>query len=231
MRVVSLVPSLTETLDAWGRPPIAGTRFCAHPGLTRVGGTKDPDLAAIVALAPDLVVLDEEENRREDYDALVERGLTVFATAVRSIDDLDVALAGLAAVLEVDWAAPPRSPARPLTLRAVVPVWRRPWVALGAPTYATSLLGAVGVANALADRGPYPRVEWAQLADERPDLVLAPSEPYPFAERHRQELAEVAPVVFVDGRDLFWWGSRTSGALERLGDAAARWAEVALTGR
>ena len=227
MRIVSLVPSLSETLDDWGHPPIAGTRFCALAGLARVGGTKDPDLAAIAALEPDLVVLDEEENRREDYEALVALGLAVYACAVRSLGDLDDALAGLAAAVGVEWTAPPRPAGPPVRVRAAVPIWRRPWVALGGPTYATSLLAAVGVANVLADRGAYPRVDLAAMAEARPDVVLAPSEPYPFAERHRRELETVAPVVLVDGRDLFWWGSRTPGATARLGEAVARWAAFA----
>ena len=74
MRVVSLVPSVTETLLAWGVDVIACTRFCEQPELLHVGGTKDPDIAAIVALAPDLVVVDREENRREDAEALDGRG-------------------------------------------------------------------------------------------------------------------------------------------------------------
>ena len=77
MRVVSLVPSATETLLAWGVTPVACTRFCEQPAIRAVGGTKNPDVAAIVELAPDLVVVDEEENRREDHDALVEAGLEV----------------------------------------------------------------------------------------------------------------------------------------------------------
>ena len=75
MRVVSLVPSVTETLLAWGVEPVAVTRFCEQPALRAVGGTKDPDIGAIVALAPDLVVVNDEENRREDAEALGAAGL------------------------------------------------------------------------------------------------------------------------------------------------------------
>ena len=82
-RVVSLLPSVTETLRTWRLDPVACTRFCEQPDLPRVGGTKDPDVDAIVALRPDLVVVDEEENRREDAEALVAAGLEVFVTAVR----------------------------------------------------------------------------------------------------------------------------------------------------
>ena len=217
MRVVSLVPSLSETLDSWGVRPVAVTRFCDLAGVARVGGTKDPDLDAIVALAPDLVVLDEEENRREDYDALVAAGLCVHATAVRGLEDVERELGALADVLELA-VSPPRLPPRhALSHRVVVPIWRRPWIALGAPTYATSLLAHLGYENVLANAGPYPHLELAAMAEARPELVLAPSEPYPFSERHRAELETVAPVRFVDGRDLFWWGARTPAAMARLG--------------
>ena len=83
MRVVSLVPSVTETLLAWGVVPVAVTRFCLQPQLAAVGGTKDPDLARIVALAPDLVVMDDEENRRDDAEALEAAGLSLHVTHVR----------------------------------------------------------------------------------------------------------------------------------------------------
>jgi len=108
--------------------------------------------------------------------------------------------------------------ARPITRRAFVPIWRRPWMALGAPTYATSLLAHLGVDNVAARLGPYPAISLERAAALAPDLVLAPSEPYPFGQRQRSELEAVAPVHFVDGRDLFWWGARTAVALERLGN-------------
>ena len=100
MKVVSLVPSVTETLLAWEVVPVACTRFCEQPSLPHVGGTKDPDVAAIVELAPDLVVMDEEENRREDAEALAAAGLDVFVTAVRSVEDVAPTLGRLAAAVD-----------------------------------------------------------------------------------------------------------------------------------
>src|SRR5260221_3802588 len=97
MRVASLVPSATETLLVLGVTPVACTRFCERPDLPHVGGTKNPDVAAIVALRPDLVVVDEEENRREDADALSATGVAVHVTAVRSLADVEPTLAALAA--------------------------------------------------------------------------------------------------------------------------------------
>ena len=216
MRVVSLVPSLTETLSAWGRTPIACTRFCERPDLLHVGGTKNPDVERIVALKPDLVVMDEEENRREDYDALVARDLDVFATDVRCLEDVDTFLAHLATRVDASWVNLALGAVSARRLRAFIPIWRRPWMALGTPTYGASILAHLGVANIFDRDGPYPNVELEDARRRRPDVVLAPSEPYPFGPRQLEELQSVAPVMFVDGRDLFWWGSRTRAALPRL---------------
>lgn len=216
IRVVSLVPSLTETLRAWGVVPLACTRFCEQADLTHVGGTKDPDVDAVVDLAPELVVMDTEENRLEDHDALRAAGLVVHATSIRSLEDLDAQLPGLADLVGATWAPLPSPTPPDRTMGAFVPIWKRPWMALGAPTYATSLLGRLGITNIFADSGSYPEVTLEEASARAPDVVLAPDEPYRFGERHRAELEQVAPVRFVDGADLLWWGARTPAALERL---------------
>lgn len=275
VRVVSLVPSVTETLLAWEVVPVACTRFCEQPGIRQVGGTKNPDVGAVVDLAPDLVVMDAEENRRADHRALVAAGVPVHATAVRSLRDVTVQLPQLAERVGVRWS-PPSVPAdgpAPVRRRVVVPIWRRPWMVLGTPTYGASLLRHLGFEVASPEgRGPYPEVTAEELralggpgpaaggagvdrsavagddgrgatasghvgewqagvgadgatrrgavggsATDRGAVVLAPSEPYPFGPRHTAELGTVGPVVFVDGKDLFWWGARTAGAVERLG--------------
>ena len=220
-RVVSLVPSITETLLAWDVTPVACTRFCEQPELPHVGGTKDPDLEAIVELRPDLVVMDAEENRREDHDALVAAGVRVHPTAVRSLADLAEQLPRLSESVGATWEPLGPVPDPPVTRRAVVPIWKRPWMTLGGPTYGTSLLRSLGIAEVTQERGRYPEVPLDELAALEPELVIAPDEPYPFGERHRAELEKVAPVVFVDGRDLLWWGERTRWARERLTEILA----------
>lgn len=224
MRVVSLVPSVTETLLAWGLEPVACTRFCEQPRLPHVGGTKNPDLDAIIELAPDLVVMCDEENRRVDADALSDVGLKVHSCSPRSVQEVEPELASLAAAVEVQPAGAlmggPVPALEPLGVRVFVPIWRRPWMTIGDDTYGASLLRSLGVDNVgdpagSADR--YPEVQLGAVAHQEVDLVLAPSEPYAFKAPHLEELREaVGPTVEVDGQDLFWWGSRTPDAVRRL---------------
>ena len=218
VRIVSLVPSITETLSAWDRTPIACTRFCERDDLEHVGGPKNPDVERIATLSPDLVVVEEEENRREDHDALVARGLEVLALHVRSLSDVNLAMGRLAARVQTTWHDIDFGPVTTHGARAFVPIWRRPWMALGTPTYGADLLAHLGVSTIYDSQAPYPIVEWEDVRARRPDVVLAPSEPYPFKERHRAELESVAPTHFVDGKDLFWWGERTRGAVARMAD-------------
>src|SRR5438105_15320630 len=98
MRVVSLVPSVTETLLAWGITPVAVTRFCEQPSLRSVGGTKDPDVDAVIEPAPDIVIVNDEENRREDADVLLAGGLAIDVVRMTSVADVEPALRAVAAV-------------------------------------------------------------------------------------------------------------------------------------
>jgi ABC-type Fe3+-hydroxamate transport system substrate-binding protein len=228
VRVVSLVPSATETLLAWGVVPVGVTRWCGHPELGPLGGTKDPDVGAVVALAPDVVVLCDEENRREDADALDAAGIPTHVIRIRTVADVAPELAALARRVGVAVEpAPPLPVVVPSGRRAFVPIWRErgpggspaTFTTLNDDTYGASVLAALGLANAYGDATDrYPTTTLAEAAARGADVVVAPSEPYPFGPRHVDELAAVAPVVLVDGQDLFWWGVRTPGALARLGD-------------
>lgn len=227
-RVISLVPSSTETLLELGADVIACTRFCEQRSLRHVGGTKNPEIDQIIELAPDLVVLDREENRLEDHDALIGAGLAVFVSDVRSltagfavVDELAAAI-GLTAQSQTELPAAHDGERR----TAFVPIWRRPWMTIAGQTYGGSLLGHVGVD--LVPSGSddaYPTVELTQIAAHIPDLVLVPSEPYVFDDQHVAELEQAFPasrVIRVDGQDLFWWGSRSADAVERFSRALER---------
>ncbi|MFK7918837.1 MAG: helical backbone metal receptor [Ilumatobacter sp.] len=221
MRIISLVPSSTETLLALGVDVVACTKYCEQPSLAHVGGTKNPDIEAIIELAPDVVVLDREENRIEDHDELVRAGLDVFVsdvTDLSSATDVVRDLANLAGVEIPDDAwHPPEFVGQRRT--AFVPIWRRPWMTISDATYGASLLSTLGVDSITVGSGAYPTVELEEVAAIRPDLVLVPSEPYVFDDQHVSELAAALPdarIIRVDGQDLFWWGSRTPAAISRL---------------
>lgn len=227
---MSLVPSITETLLSWGRQPLAVTRFCDAPGVRAVGGTKNPDIEAIAGLDAEVVLMDREENRKEDAARLEQLGLKVVATDVRGLEDVAPAMSALADAIGVgeDVVGPPPRTGRttvsgspPHRFRVWIPIWRRPWMTIGPRTYGSTLLAAAGFDNVFDDPADaYPTMDPDVVKGREPDLVLAPSEPYPFAERHRADLEAVAPVVFVDGQDVFWWGARTPGALARLRELA-----------
>jgi ABC-type Fe3+-hydroxamate transport system substrate-binding protein len=229
MRVVSLVPSATETLSHWGITPIAVSRFCERPDLPTVGGTKNPDVDAIIALRPDLVVLCDQENRLEDHQRLVAAGLQVFVFSITALAHVEPEMNRLRQKLSLapldnsQHAAGFADLAAQRPISVWVPIWRRPWMTISARTYCSSLLEGISVQNVCAHmESSYPEVELAAMAALRPDLVLAPSEPYHFVERHEQELSTVGPVIYVDGKDLFWWGTRTDGALLRLNEQIRR---------
>jgi ABC-type Fe3+-hydroxamate transport system substrate-binding protein len=233
-RVVSLVPSVTETLYAFGLQPVGVTRFCDPPGggaPVVVGGTKNPDLGAIRALAPDLVVVNDEENRAADAHALSAAGLALHSMSPRSVSEVGPEVRALAERVGAtipepfdrdhwdDWLA---SMLTPHWWDAFVAVWRRPWMSLAVDTYAASLLDLIGVGNVFADSlERYPEITLAEVAARAPSVVLLPSEPYEFGPKHVEEVARTVPGVpamLIDGRDLFWWGTRTPAAAARLRD-------------
>jgi ABC-type Fe3+-hydroxamate transport system substrate-binding protein len=145
--------------------PVACTRFCEQPDLPAIGGTKNPDIEAIVALSPDLVVVNDEENRIEDADALVDAGLGVHSMSPRSVADVGPAVVALGDAVGVDapalfapnqwerWLDEQRAVAPGVARRAAVLVWRRPWMTTNADTYGSSLLELLGIENVFAGAG------------------------------------------------------------------------------
>lgn len=230
-RVVSLVPSLTETVALTAPGLVVGaTDWCTEPpGLeaTRVRGTKNPDIEQIVGLRPDLVLANEEENRPVDLAALRSAGVPVWVTAPRTVPGALSSLDRLLAALELPapawlgaaeaaWAAAYAGPRR----RAFVPIWRRPWMALGRDTFAGDLLARLGVDHVYADADErYPRVALSDAAARHPDLVVLPDEPYRFSWTDGPEAFAGWPVevACVSGRHLTWYGPSLAEARTVLG--------------
>jgi len=234
-RVVSLVPSLTEAVASCApRVLVGATSWCTHPAdlaVTRIGGTKNPAVDQIVALAPDMVLANEEENRQADLDALRAAGLAVWVTRVRNLPEALTSLGRMLTVacglpgpawLEAAAAAwrrvPPADPAGPASRNAVVPIWRRPWMVLGHDTFAGDLLARLGVANLYSGHVErYPRVGIGEIRGAGADLVVLPDEPYRFSASDGPEAFPGDSTALVSGRHLTWYGPSLTEAPAVLG--------------
>lgn len=244
-RIVSLVPSLTETLFALGAGAslVAVTDYCVHPAeavakLPHIGGTKNPDVAAIRALCPDLVLANKEENRRRDVETLEAGGVPVFVTYARSVREAidEIRLLGricaatppaeaLAREVEAELARQTLRGAEPRT-RTVALIWKDPFMAVGGDTFAHDLLVSCGARNPFADAEGrrYPRVDARAIEAAAPEVILLPTEPYAFGASDREELlaldcpaARSGRVHVVEGELLSWYGPRMARALETFG--------------
>ncbi|MCX4702152.1 helical backbone metal receptor [Streptomyces sp. NBC_01373] len=231
MRVVSLVPSLTEAVAGTGTL-VGVTDWCTHPAdldVTRVGGTKNPKVDRILALAPDLVIANEEENRAPDLADLREAGVEVLVTEVRDVPEAFVELQRVLQACgartrprwldeaEEAWSAL-RPPERRTT--AVVPIWRRPWMVVGRDTFAGDVLARLGVDHLYAGHAErYPRIPVEELRAAAPDVVVLPDEPYRFTPDDGPEAFPGLPCALVSGRHLTWYGPSLAEAPRVLGEA------------
>jgi ABC-type Fe3+-hydroxamate transport system substrate-binding protein len=243
-RIVSLVPSLTEALFALGlgERVVAVTDWCVHPAegvaaLPKLGGTKNPDLEAILSLRPELVIANQEENRRRDVERLEAAGIPVWVTfprtvlegvaLLRELAELGGCAEALERIVEPIEAVVARArderPARPT--RFFCPVWKRPWMAVGADTYANDLLTLCGGENVFASRGGrrYPIVREEEIVAAAPEVVLLPDEPYAFGPRDGAELerlplpaARSGRIHLIDGTLVSWYGPRIGRAIGTL---------------
>jgi ABC-type Fe3+-hydroxamate transport system substrate-binding protein len=228
-RVVSLVPSLTDALETSAPGLVIGaTDYCTHPpslDVARVGGSKYPDVDAVLALEPDLVVANAEENRPEDVERLRANGVPVWVTAAAA--SVPAGLASVRRLLtqglgldEPAWLPEAeglwRTVAEPKA-SAVIPVWRRPWVVVGRATFAGDVLLRLGIRNVYGEHDDrYPRPSLAELQASGADLVVLPDEPYLFTETDGPEAFPGMRHVLVSGRHLTWCGPSLVEAHARL---------------
>lgn len=219
-RVVSLVPSLTESVATSAPGLLVGaTDWCTHPpglNVPRVGGTKNPDLQRIRDLRPDVVLANEEENRPADLQAMREAGLSVWVTRVRTVPEAFSSLREMLTVacgLDVPgWLTDAEGRWRslaPVQARrmAIIPIWRRPWMVVGRDTFTGDVLARLGVDN-LYEGHPqrYPKVGLEELRSANADLVVLPDEPYAFTADDGPPDFAPLPCALVSGRYLTWYG-------------------------
>lgn len=240
MRVVSLCPSLTELVFdlGLGEDLVGITKFCVHPAdrvdaVEKVGGTKDPDVARIVELEPDIVLLNEEENRVEDAERLGAAGLRCHASMPRDADETAEMCRSIGRALgrgdegeriardiEMRTARVRAAAEGARTVSFAYLIWRKPWMTVNKDTFAHALLEQAGGRNVFADAAErYPEIGVEDLAREAPELVLLCTEPFPFQEKHEHELAELTGLprerfTVADGEYLSWHGSRTPDGID-----------------
>lgn len=235
MRIVSLCPSLTELIFQLGRGHllVGRTKFCVSPaeaeGIPSVGGTKDPRLERIRRLSPDWVLLNEEENRREDLEQLQAEGFRcahffprTLAETVAMVEQVGVLLDARGpaqSIVEGILQAQEEAPRGAEKCSFVYLIWRKPYMTLTEDTYISAVLEAAGGLNRVRSEGfagtRYPVLTPEVLVSLEPQRVLLSSEPFPFQQKHVEELMritgfEAARFCLVDGAALSWHGSRTA---------------------
>jgi ABC-type Fe3+-hydroxamate transport system substrate-binding protein len=234
-RIVSVVPSQTELLHEFGleKEVIGLTKFCVHPeawfrSKQRIGGTKKLHLDKIIALRPDLIIANKEENTREEIEFLSQH-LPVW------ISDISTVAEGLDMILQVGMLTDRPQLAADLKDRisssfrqletaqnkvsVAYFIWRNPWMTVGTDTFIHDMLCTAGWQNVYSATTRYPETSLDELEVLNPELVLLSSEPYPFAEHHIAEIRSRLPkakILLVDGELFSWYGSRMQYAADYL---------------
>lgn len=239
-RIVSLVPSQTELLVDLGLDDelVGVTKFCVHPADLRdrkksIGGTKNIRVEEVLALKPDLVVANKEENPRRAVEAIAAE----VPTYVSDVDDLQSAMAMITDLGTLTGRAPAADRIRHdmeeslqhlseafadlAPTRVLYFVWKDPYMAAGTDTFISAALQVLKLENALVDLGEkgkrYPALTLDEMRALNPDVILLSSEPYPFEERHGVELAEDLSgikMICVDGEPFSWYGSRWNKSID-----------------
>ncbi len=226
-RIISLVPSQTELLHDLGltEEVIGITKFCVHPqswfrSKTRVGGTKQIHLHEIKALNPDLIIANKEENVKDQIEELAKD----FPVWISDVHDLDTALNMMTMVESI---CGKKREAEVLTKsiikefetlqfsensrpRTAYLIWREPYMTIGGDTFIHQMLQYAGFDNLFKDQTRYPVIDIPQLQELDCRLLLLSSEPYPFGQKHIDELKDLLPhtkIMLVDGELFSWYGS------------------------
>jgi len=230
VRIVSLVPSQTELLHYLGleTETIAITKFCIHPiewfrNKTRIGGTKSVDIEKIISLKPDLIIANKEENVKDQVEMLAEN-FPVWVTDVNNISDAyqmihDIGAltrkenesAKLIDIIKFKFHSVIQSFSTNKSIPASYLIWKDPYMTIGGDSFISNMMETAGLNNVFKDQARYPEVTVSQLEAVNCDLVLLSSEPYPFKQKHVDELQEQLPgikIMLVDGEMFSWYGSR-----------------------
>jgi len=227
-KIISLVPSQSELLFHLNLNASisALTKFCIHPkelvvNKEIVGGTKTIKLDKIASIRPDLIIANKEENTRAEIEELA-ANFPVWISDIKNLDDAFMMIKSVGELTNTEARSTEIADAvaarfdglRPLqkSLSAVYLIWRKPYMSVNRNTFIHDMLERVGLINLCANATErYPEISEAELLALNPEVVLLSSEPYPFSEKHIQELSQILPnsrIEGVDGELFSWYGSR-----------------------
>ena len=230
-RIISLVPSQTELLYDLGQDTeVAGiTKFCIHPdhwfrNKTRVGGTKQVKMDIIHQLQPDLIIANKEENVKEQVEELASN-YPVWISDINNLDDALLMISEIGSITGKEKAAqnimiqikenfsslkdPGYHP------KTGYLIWKDPYMTVGGDTFIHSMLEAAGFENIFSEQKRYPVISIDELKSSGCELLLLSSEPFPFQQKHMDELQQYLPstkIMLADGEMFSWYGSRLINA-------------------
>jgi iron complex transport system substrate-binding protein len=230
-RIVSLVPSITETLCQMGlQNRVVGiTKFCVHPTALKkivpiIGGTKNINFEKIKALKPDLIIASKEENNKEQIETLSHfcpiyvSDIIDYETCLQALND--IAILNNVNLQKLNWypALEAFNNYAPSTLnnKCLYLIWRKPYMTIGGDTYINFMLKKAGFINVFEKEKRYPTVETSFFDNNKVDFIFLSSEPFPFKDKHIAALQILAPnakIILVDGEIFSWYGYRTTKAL------------------
>ncbi len=230
MKIISTVPSQTELLYdlGLGDEVIGITKFCVHPeewfrNKTRIGGTKNLNIKKITDLDPDLIIANKEENVKEQIDEL-QKHFRVYVSDIKNLDD------ALKMIHEVGELVNRKKEAENMiegikrnfeefkvqgsrfkATTVLYLIWRNPFMTVGMDTFIHDMVTGCGLKNIFSELKRYPEITPEQITIAKPDFIFLSSEPYPFKEKHVDELKTISPsskIVLVNGEYFSWYGSR-----------------------
>ncbi|OCA72992.1 ABC transporter substrate-binding protein [Chryseobacterium arthrosphaerae] len=224
MKIVSLVPSITEALFDLGlteNEVVGRTKFCIHPqhkikNVAVIGGTKNINIDKIKALQPDLILANKEENVKDQVEALM-ADCKVMVTHVETIEDNYYLLKNLGKLFGKEERAQAfnlkiydilNQTKLDTPVKAAYLIWKNPYMTVGKDTFIHRILSEIGFENVFEDKTRYPQIEAEDLAEA--DVIMLSSEPFPFKEKHIEELRIVYPdkkIMIVDGEAFSWYGT------------------------
>ncbi len=234
MRIISLVPSLTELVFDLGleKELVGRTKFCIHPvdkvkAIPKIGGTKNVNIELVLNLKPDLILANKEENTRADIEAL-EKSCTVHLTEIANYSQAIDSILNIGQltyredrskqlITEINAKFSKFSNAEKINKTVCYLIWDNPIMTIGHDTYIHDMLDKCGFTNIFSKQNRYPTISPSEIKDKNPNFIFLSSEPFPFKDKHIKRFKEISPnseVVLVNGEYFSWYGSRMTQAAD-----------------